>query len=79
MTLKEIVQGTADLSCVLSGGIAVYILTDINGKKYQIEIDLSDRHDVGETATFALHYDKAIYLMRWIRRAMEHDKLIALD
>ena len=34
MTLKEIVQGTADLSCVLSGGIAVYILTDINGKKY---------------------------------------------
>ena len=79
MTLKEIVQGTADLSCVLSGGIAVYILTDINGKKYQIEIDLSDKHDVGETATFALHYDKAIYLMRWIRRAMEHDKLIALN
>ena len=47
MTLKEIVQGTADLNCVLSGGIAVYILTDVNGKKYQIEIDLSDRHDVG--------------------------------
>jgi len=79
MDLKEIVKGSADLSCVLSGGIAVYILTDINGKKYQLEIDLSDTSDVGVTATFELHYDKAIYLMRWIRRAMEHNKLISLD
>lgn len=79
MDLKEIVKGSADLSCVLSGGIAVYILTDINGKKYQLEIDLSDTSDVGVTATFELHYNKAIYLMRWIRRAIEHNKLISLD
>jgi hypothetical protein len=79
MELKDIIKGTADLNCVLSGGIAVYILTDINGKKYQLEIDLSDTSDVGVTATFELHYDKAIYLMRWIRRAIEHDKLVSLD
>jgi hypothetical protein len=78
MELKDIIKGTADLNCILSGGIAVYTLTDINGKKYQVEIDLSDKHDVGETATFAIHYDKAIYLMRWIRRAVEHDKLVSL-
>ena len=78
MNLKEIVKGTADLSCMLSGGIAVYVLTDINDKKYQIEINLSDKHDVGETATFQVHYDKAIYLMRWIRRAIEKGTLVSL-
>ena len=52
MELKDIVKGTADLSCVIAGGIAEYILTDINGNKYQLQINLSDKHDVGETATF---------------------------
>jgi hypothetical protein len=78
MDLKEIVKGSADLSCILSGGIAVYVLTDINGKKYQLEINLSDKHDVGETATFQIHYDKAIILMRWIRRAIEKETLVLL-
>jgi len=78
MNLKEIVKGTADLSCMLSGGIAVYVLTDINGKKYQLEINLSDKHDVGETAIFQTHYDKAIILMRWIRRAIEKETLVLL-
>ena len=78
MNLKDIVKGTADLSCILSGGIAIYILTDINGNKYQLEINLSDKHDVGETASFMPHYDKAIILMRWIRRSIENNTLIAL-
>ena len=78
MDLKDIVKGTADLSCVLSGGIAIYILTDINENKYQLEINLSDKHDVGETASFMPHYDKAIILMRWIRRAIENNTLIKL-
>ena len=77
--LKKIINGgCADLSHVIAGGIAVYILTDIDGKKYQVSIDLSDKNDVGATATFELHYDKPIYLMRWIRRAIERGTLIEL-
>ena len=79
MELKDIVKGYADLSCVIAGGIAEYILTDINGKKYQLQINLADKHDVGETATFQTHYDKSIILMRWIRRAIEKEELIQLN
>jgi hypothetical protein len=41
-----------------------------------LEIDLSDKHDVGETASFLPHYDKSLILMRWIRRAIENETLI---
>lgn len=78
-TLKDIVKGTAMLNCVRSGGIAEYIITSINGKKYQLEIDLSNKVDCGESATFEINYDKAITLMRWIRRAMENEDLIEID
>ena len=73
--LKDLVKGYADLNCVLSGGIAVYHITVEDGTVYSIDIDLSDRRDVGENATFMNHYDKAIILMRWIRRAIEKDEI----
>lgn len=73
--LKTIVKGTADLDCIRSGGIAIYHITVEDGTKYMLEIDLSDKHDVGETATFIPHYDRAIILMRWIRRAIENNEL----
>lgn len=76
--LKNIVKDYADLECVLSGGIAVYRLTADDNSQYQLEIDLSDKHDVGETASFQSHYDKSIILMRWIRRAIDNNKLISL-
>lgn len=76
--LKDIVKGTAVLDRMLSGGIAVYIIESINGKKYQLEIDLSDKNDVGATATFEIKYDKATILMRWIRRAMDNGTLVSL-
>ena len=76
--LKPLVKGRADLKYVLSGGIAVYEILAIDSKKYQLEIDLSDKHDVGETASFMLHYDRAIILMRWIKRANEDGTLICL-
>jgi hypothetical protein len=78
MDLKEIIKGSADLQCVIAGGVAKYIITDPNGIKYLLRIDLSDKHDVGETATFELHYDKAMILMRWIRRAIENNELVRL-
>lgn len=77
--IKDIVKGPADLTCVLGGGIAVYELTDINGNKFQLKIDLSDKNDVGATATFQLHYDKSLILMRWIRRAIEAGELIKIN
>lgn len=75
MDLKDIVKGSATLNCMLSGGIAVYDLCSESGKRYQVNIDLSDKHDVGDTAIFQTHYDKALTLMRWIRRAIDNDKL----
>lgn len=77
-TLTEIVKGTANLDCIRSGGIAEYIITSCNGVKYMVEIDLSNKVDCGESASFMPHYDKAIILMRWIRRALENDDLMLI-
>lgn len=75
MDLKTIVKGSADIEYVKAGGVVVYKITA--DKNYLLEIDLSDTHDVGESATFEAHYDKAIILMRWIRKAIDNNTLIA--
>ena len=77
-TLKEIVKGSATLESIKSGGVAEYIITSVNNHKYMVEIDLSDRVDCGESASFKPFYEKAIILMRWIRRAMDNGELIEL-
>lgn len=77
--LKTIVKGAANLDCVKSGGIAVYHITVEDGTVYLLEIDLSDRHDVGDSANFMPHYDKSVILMRWIRRAIENNELFPLN
>lgn len=77
-TLTEIVKGTANLDCIRSGGVAEYIITSCNGVKYMVEIDLSNKVDCGESASFMPHYDKAIILMRWIRRALENGDLMLI-
>lgn len=61
-----------------AGGITVYNITSTDNHVYQFEIDLSDKHDVGETASFLPHYDRAIILMRWIRRSIKEDTIIKL-
>ena len=75
--IKPIVKGTANLQYVMSGGIAIYHIDAVDGKKYQLEIDLSDKHDVGETAAFH-PTEKALLLMRWIRKANENVSLIEI-
>ena len=75
--IKPLVKGIAQLQYVMSGGIAVYHIVSIDNKKYQLEIDLSDKKDVGETAAFK-PTEKAILLMRWIRKANENDTLIEI-
>ena len=76
--IKSIVKGTANLQYIMSGGIAVYHLNAVDGHFYQIEIDLSNKHDVGETAAFK-PTEKALLLMRWIRKANENDTLIKIS
>ena len=75
--IKPIIKGIATLQYIMSGGIAIYHITSTDGKVYQLEIDLSDKHDVGETAAFHTT-EKAIMLMRWIRRANDNDSLIEI-
>lgn len=73
--IKPIVKGMAQLQYIMAGGIAVYHIIAVDGKKYQLEINLSNKQDVGETAAFK-PVEKALILMRWIRRANEQDELI---
>ena len=75
--IKPLVKGIAQLQYIMAGGIAVYHIIDVDGNKYQLEIDLSDKKDVGETAAFK-PIEKAILLMRWIRKANENDTLIEI-
>ena len=77
-TLKQIVKGSAKLDCIKSGGVAEYIITSENNNSYMLEIDLSDKVDCGESASFMPFYEKAIILMRWIRRAMDKGELIEI-
>ena len=79
INLKSLVKGSADIDCMKAGGIAVYKITADDNSVFQLEIDLSDKHAVGETATFLPHYDKAMILMRWIRRAIDNNTIIKLS
>ncbi len=76
-TLNQIVKGRANLNCVKSGGVAEYTITSETGKKYILNIDLTDKVDCGDSASF-LPSEKAIMFMRWIRRAMEKGELIEI-
>jgi hypothetical protein len=75
--LKPLVKGIAQLQYVMGGGIAVYHILSTDDRKFQLEIDLSDKHDVGESAAFH-PTEKALLLMRWIRKANENNTLIEI-
>ena len=75
--IKPLVKGIAQLQYIMAGGIAVYHIIAVDGKKYQLEINLSNKNDVGETAAFK-PTEKGLLLMRWIRKANENDTLIEI-
>ena len=75
--IKPLVKGIAQLQYIMAGGIAVYHITSVDGNKYQIEIDLSNKKDVGETAIFK-PTENGLLLMRWIRMANDNDTLIKI-
>lgn len=75
ITLKELVKGTtAKFSHAIAG--VLYYVVEVDGLNYQFPIDMNDKEDVG-TATFFAEY-KAITLMRYIRKAIDHDELVTI-
>lgn len=76
--IKDIVKGSASLTSVKAGGICQYLLKSSDGSEYLLDIDVSDKKDVGESCEFEVEYEKALFLMRWIRRANEEDTLVKL-
>lgn len=75
--IKPLVKGTAELQYVLAGGIAVYKIISVDNTEYQLEIDVSNKADVGASAAFNVN-EKALLLMRWIRKANEDGTLIKI-
>lgn len=75
--IKPLVKGMAQLQYVLAGGIAVYKIIAVDNTEYQLEIDVSNKSDVGESASFNVT-EKALLLMRWIRKANEDETLIKI-
>ena len=75
--IKPLVKGIAILQSVLAGGIAVYNIVAIDGREFQLEIDTSNKADVGASASFNAT-EKALLLMRWIRKANANDTLIKI-
>ena len=75
--IKPLVKGIAQLQYVLAGGVAVYKIIATDNTEYQLEIDVSNKTDVGESASFNVT-EKALLLMRLIRKANEDDTLIKI-
>lgn len=75
--IKPLVKGIALIQSIQAGGIVVYKIVATDESEYLLEIDLSNKADVGATATFNAT-EKALLLMRWIRKANENDTLIKI-
>lgn len=73
MEIIELVRNNN--KAVFSHAIAgvLYYVVDTGEKKYQFQVDMNDKDDVG-TTTFMPEY-KAITLMRYIRKAMNKGEL----
>jgi len=73
-TLKEIIKGTTEMNYVCNG--IVYYSIKVDDTIYQLELDTKDEiefKDVYFTPIF-----KTLTLMRWIRKAIENDKLLQI-
>ena len=72
ITLKEAVKNTVTTFSYACAGI-LYYTVEVGEEKYQFPIDMNNKEDVGYTM-FESEY-KGITLMRYIRKAIENDKL----
>ena len=63
-------------------GNVLSLQAQIRGNSIEVKVvpDHQDwRYEVGETATFMPHYDKALILMRWIRRAIDNEEIFKIS
>jgi hypothetical protein len=75
MNLTELIKGNVVKFNHANEGILYYNI-EFKGSVYQFPIDMNDKEDVG---TGVFHFtEKAIFLMRWIRRAIENESLIQI-
>ncbi len=76
LTLKEIVSGgtRAEFSHAIAG--VLYYRVDVGDEAYMFPLDMNNSDDVG-TSTFNAS-EKAITMMRYVRKAMENNSLIKI-
>ena len=75
-SIKQIVKGTtAEMSHVCNG--FVYYIIDVEDTLYQLELNSTD--EVEFANVYFTPKMKSITLMRWIRKAIDNDKLIQLN
>ena len=70
--ITTIVKGTSATYLWCEASCLIYQV-ETEDYKYEFSIDQSDRNDIGN-ATFNRH-EKAIHLMRWIRKCIENETL----
>ena len=74
-SLTDIVKGNiASISHCING--VLYYTINVNGETYQFYIDMNDKEDVG-TSIFNKE-EKAITLMRYIRKCINSEEFIKL-
>lgn len=71
-TITEIVKGNTAKLMYCQGG-KLYYSVDVEDTRYTFPVDVTDRDEVGD-GVFALE-DKAIILMRYIRKAIKAEEI----
>lgn len=75
MNLKDLIKDNVARFSHASEGILFYNI-GFEGSTYQFSIDMNNSEDVG-VGVFNSE-ERAIFLMRWIRRAMESDTFVKI-
>jgi len=71
-TLLEIVKNNKALYSHCQGSKLIYDIS-VDNIKYSFPVDVSDKSEVGD-AIFNKE-EKAMFLMRWIRKAIENEEI----
>ena len=73
MNIKDVIKDNFVKFSHACEGV-LYYNVDVDGKTYEFPVNMNNKDDVG-TGIF-IPKDKAIYFLRWIRKAVESNKFI---
>ncbi len=73
MNIKDVIKDNFVKFSHACEGV-LYYSVDVDGKTYEFPVDMNNKQDVGNGVF--LKEDKAIYFLRWIRKAVENNKFI---